>query len=803
MIKTVIVEDSQGDCELMAIRLQKVGLTLDFQRVDNEDEFCLAISDSGVELIICDYSLSLLDAHVVLDIYRKSDLDIPFIVVSEIISEDSAVRMMREGAHDYILKRNMVRLGPAIERELNEARARLSRREALKALSESEATLRLVIESVQDCVWDWNLKTAEAYYSQSWANILGYELAELRNDYWFWEQRVHPDDYGSVIDALNAHINGLSTRFFHEYRIQTKSGDWLWVLGRGKVVEHAGVGEPLRMVGTMIDIDSQKKLEQELRSNCDEALRIARFRSEFLANMSHEIRTPMNGVLGMLELLQESGLNEEQMKFAQTGYNSGETLLVLLNNILNLSKAESGKLELEEIEFDLRHAIENVMEMLAQKAHDKGLEMACLNEASLPTRIKGDPTRIKQVLTNLMSNAVKFTEKGEVLLRARSEPSTEEDGMTTVVIEVQDTGIGISQDKVELVFEAFSQENGSITRRYGGTGLGLAISRQLAVMMGGVLSVKSIQGKGSLFTFKFPVNVIEHSDANAQFSRDIKSLRILVLDSSDLGRLYLEHAFRNWGIGFRGVLNSAECLNILRDSAARNKPYDIVFVDKSTSGVNVFEFSKTVNAIPNCSHTKLIMISHLGERGDSLAAREAGYSAYLTKPIREVHLRDCLTMVTSDIDLPEIVTRHSLEERRETGKGARVLVVDDDEVTQKVAVNMLYHLGYASDVVNDGIKAVEAVSQGRYSLVLMDLDLPGIDGCAASQQIRKSNKPSGQIPIVALSAHVQMADKQRCFEAGMDDFLAKPMQLSTLQEVLSKWGAGRREGCVAEGVTLP
>jgi len=397
-----------------------------------------------------------------------------------------------------------------------------------------------------------------------------------------------------------------------------------------------------------------------------------------------------------------------------------------------------------------------------------------------------------------VSNAVKFTDQGEVVVRARSESSDDVKGQALVSIEVLDTGIGIADDKIGVIFEPFSQEDGSITRRYGGTGLGLAISRQLAEMMGGSLSVEASPGLGSLFTFSLPVNVTEHSDFDAQFSRDIKQLRILVLDPSDLGRLYLEHAFRNWGIGFKAVINSEVGLEIMREGAARGKPYDIVFVDKFTPGVSVLELAKMVADIPGCGHTKLIMISHLGERGDSLAARQAGYSAYLTKPIREVHLRDCLTMVTSDSNLPEIVTRHSLEERREAGKGARVLIVDDDEVAQKVAVSMLYRLGYASDVVDDGDRAVEAVSQGRYSFVLMDLDLPGIDGCSATKKIRHADNQSSQIAIVALSAHVQATDKKRCMDAGMDDFLAKPMLLSTLQEVLLKWGAGRREGRVAK-----
>ena len=539
-----------------------------------------------------------------------------------------------------------------------------------------------------------------------------------------------------------------------------------------------------------------------------------RAKSQFLANMSHEIRTPMNGVMGMTELLLSTALTDKQRRFAETVQRSAESLLRIINDILDFSKIEAGKLELEHVDFDLRQLIEETVSLLAERAHRKGLEFAYDIQDGVPTALRGDPHRLRQILTNLLGNAFKFTERGEVVVEVSSFPFPPETvGMAPtegafpsavharqpemhgIRFTVRDTGVGISPEAQLRIFESFSQADGSTTRKYGGTGLGLTISKQLAEAMGGEMGVQSEIGVGS--TFWWTVRLEKQSSA-AQVTltpnSSLQGVRVLVVDDNATNREILHHQVTAWGMRNDGAENGAKALQLLYMAVVRQDPFALAILDMHMPGMDGVELARAIKADPALSSIRLIMLTSVGQYGDIEAARQAGIEMYLTKPVRQSELYDSLINLmgpeqAKEKDLSTSSTRLGAHTSLEstTPMHLRILLAEDNPVNQEVATNMLELLGCQVTIAANGREAIRALAQSTYDLVLMDCQMPEMDGFAATAAIRRSEGPMRQIPIIALTANAMEGDQQRCLAAGMDDYLSKPFTQEKLRKLLQHW----------------
>ncbi len=537
------------------------------------------------------------------------------------------------------------------------------------------------------------------------------------------------------------------------------------------------------------DVTQHKRSEEALRLAREAAEAANHAKSSFLARMSHEIRTPMNGVLGMTELLLETGLSSTQRKYAETVQRSGKNLLDSINDILDFSKIEAGKLELENVDMDLRRTVEDVVDLLAERAHGKGLELACSIPADLMTHVRGDPLRLGQVLTNLVGNTIKFTRQGAVVIRVASTDETA--SKITMRFEVSDTGSGISPEAQSRIFDEFSQADGSTTRKHGGSGLGLAISKQLVEMMGGNIHVESALGAGSTFWFTSTFEKQEsllHEDSRSAPMGMLTGVRALIVESSSINRGILQAQMSNWGMSNRVAAAPEQAVDLLTQAAARGAPYDIAIMDLGLPGMDALELARTIRARSEIAKVRLVVLTR--RQADIKSAREAGIDACLAKPVRQTMLYECLVNVMAG-QLQEAATAPAapLPANATAGAGrGNILLVEDNLINQQVALGILQIQGYTVTVVNNGREALEAHAQGAFDLILMDCHMPEMDGFEATREIRARERPTGKrMPIVALTANAMAQDREACLNAGMDDHLSKPFSMLTLQNMLDKW----------------
>jgi protein-histidine pros-kinase len=644
---------------------------------------------------------------------------------------------------------------------------------------------------------DWNLDNGTIDSGPDWKKPLGYGPEEGENTVACWEGLVHPDDIAQIRQRIAAHVEGHAPLFEAEYRARTKTGDWRWMMIRGRVVSRSAHAETTRALVFHKDISATRDSEATLRAAKEAAEAANRARGAFLANMSHEIRTPMNAVLGMIELALDTRLDAEQRGYLETVRSSAQALLTIIDDVLNFSKIEAGRMQFEEIEVPLHVLVAETARSLAYNAHQKGIELIFDIESGVPERVRGDPTRLRQVLTNLVGNAIKFTDAGQIAIGVALD-RVEEDSVY-LRFSVADSGIGIPVEKQRTIFEAFSQADVSTTRRYGGTGLGLAICSRLVQMMDGQISIESAPGQGSVFRFTARFGAGECSHATPRtLPMAERGGRALIIDENEAVGRQLAAMLRELGLQATCTRDGTTAAAAIASSQEAGQPYRLVFASSAMAapvGFSLLDHSGLLQR-----ERVVMMLTTHNQRQDLDRCNRCGVRARLVKPIGREDLMEAIELalgIKSETRLAEF----RLEEAVSAGgdAGMDVLLVEDNPVNQTLAVKLLEKGGNRVTVANNGREALDALESKRFDVIFMDVQMPVMGGIEATEAIRAREMrrswvmSTGFRPayIVAMTAHAMDGDRERCLQAGMDDYLSKPIQLKALHEALDRARAAR------------
>ncbi len=668
-----------------------------------------------------------------------------------------------------------------------------SREDVVRALRTAEEKYRSIFENAVEGIFQTTPDGQYIAANPTLARIYGYEnVGQMQRGIRDIQHQLYVDPRRRHEFAQQIKETGVVRNF--ESQVFRCDGKVIWISENARVIRD-DAGDVQYYEGTVEDISERKHAEELIRQK-EAALASSSAKSEFLARMSHEIRTPLNGVIGMLELLQGTHLTQQQHRYARVAKNSADTLLALVNDILDFSKIEAGKLELEQTDFDLHALLEDSCELFAEKAAEKGIELVCHLAPDLPTSVASDPDRLRQIVVNLINNALKFTQRGQVVLHAlRDEVEHPDEHVVNVRFTVEDTGIGIPTDRVDRLFQSFSQVDVSTTRKYGGTGLGLAICRELVTLYGGEIGVNSTLNKGSQFWFTIPLKVQPLTQRRPLIMpQNLANVRVLAVDDNQTNRELLEEQFASWGLPIDTVPGGREALERLAMGHSQKRPFQLVLLDFNMPGMDGLELARAIRLQPDFEEARLVMLSSSGTLFDDPRLARSGLSACLPKPVRQSKLFDTVVEMFG----PQRKAQpHALPAAapalRINKKNVRILVAEDNEVNQQVVSEILAAAGYHCELVGNGRLALEELARRDYDLVLMDCQMPELDGFETTRTIRKQEaetKAARRLPIIALTANAVAGDRDRCLSAGMDNYVTKPINptllLAAIEEILPR-----------------
>lgn len=737
------------------------------------------LAENRHQVVLLDYRLGATTGVDVLRGALAAGSNAVFIFITGAAMEGFDEKVLRLGASDYLIKGEIT---PALlDRSIRYA---LERQRADAARRESEMRFRLLADATPALLYVTEASGRGTFFNQSWLAFRGRALEQEIGE--GWREGIAQEDYPHVL-AIRREAVERRQRYEVEFRLKRHDGEHRWVLDVG-VPRFLATGEFAGFAGSLTDITDRKSFESGLAQARDEALQASRLKSQFLANMSHEIRTPMNGIIGMAGLLLDTPLTPEQRELAEIVQKSADSLLGVINDILDFSKIESGKLQIDAIDFDLRSLVEDTLALLSERRDQREVELVAEIPPLPSLALKGDPGRLRQVLMNLTGNALKFTESGEVVVRV---VVLEEDAEhLRFRVEVRDTGIGISSEALEGLFRPFVQADGSTTRRFGGTGLGLAISKQLIELMGGKVSVESSPGEGSVFSFELRLPLVPGA-AQKPAPAIPAGCRVLVVDDNGTNRRVLVEQLRAFGAAADSAPDASSALAELRRAQATDQPYHLAILDRRMPGKDGLELAREIRTQVDFSPLKLVLLTSAAQLTEAEKFRDLEIESSLVKPVRRAQLGETLGRTLANIRpaLPSSPRREHLFRNGEQSAPLYVLIVEDNLVNQKVAMRHLEKLGHTCEVANDGLAGLEALQRTRFDLVMMDCQMPLMDGYEATRRIR-SGEVSGINPsvhIVALTAYAMETDRAKCFAAGMDDFLTKPIRFDDLRAVLERY----------------
>ncbi|MEP3655579.1 MAG: response regulator [Litorimonas sp.] len=653
-------------------------------------------------------------------------------------------------------------------------------------LVEKEKLLDKALKLGQSGYWQLDLRTKEYTLSNSLCQYFGEEIVEkILNQGIIYI--IHPEDRPEFRAIMkNAHRTG--DRFEYTCRCTSGTGSTNWFQTSGSIIRDED-GKAIRLEAFVKNVSRERKQSADLEQAKDEAIAASQAKSEFLANMSHEIRTPMNGILGMAELLSNSAINDRQREFVSVINSSASALLTIINDILDFSKIEAGAFEMDPIPFDLKSSINDVTSLLHNTAQEKDLELIINYPSDLPKNFIGDAGRIRQVITNLLGNAVKFTEKGHITIDVDIQPSRD---MFVCTVDVRDTGIGISPEKMNRIFEKFTQADGSTTRVYGGTGLGLTISKHIIEMMGGRMRVNSTLGEGSSFGFRVPLPIDHAAKIEAFDSSLVKGRRVLIVDDIQVNRDLFSQQLQAWDIDADTSNDGVEALTKIKAAQDAGQPYDLVLLDFLMPGINGKEFAQLVTQTASIENPQIIMLSSCDQPVSTSALGKMGIDSYLIKPVRERRLFETIVRVLSNpVERVSSEVVKKAKPERVISMKQEILVAEDFALNQDVVKLMLADTPFKPVFANNGQEAVNIYMQdtNRFPLILMDVSMPVMDGFEATRTIRlfEAGNDLSAIPVIALTGHALKNDRQDCLDAGMNDYLTKPVKQGELVEKLETY----------------
>lgn len=809
-LRVLIVEDLPSDAELMALQLEKEGFHFEWNRVQTEAAY-LAAFETPPDLILADWHLPQFTGLRALKILQQRNLDIPFIIVSGGIGEEAAIDALHQGASDYVLKDRPARLGPAVRRALKNRQLNNERQQAVDALRLADKVFHSAGEGIT--VTDAHINIVAV--NPAFETITGYSESEMLGknprilqsgrhdrayyrDMWrslkttgqwrgtIWNRRKHGEIYPELLTISTVRDDqGLVTHYVGVFT---------------DISERVHAEDELRKLNENLEIRVKERTrELDLAKELAEAASQAK--TQFLANMSHEIRTPMNSIIGMSHLALRTKLDAEQRDYVNKIYLSGQHLLGVIDDVLDFSKIEADKVEVECIDFELDEVLDNVANLVADKATAKGLGLLFDSDPALPCCLRGDPFRLGQILTNLTNNAIKFTSQGEIVIRIRKEQETDSDWL--VRFEVQDTGIGMSAEEKSKLFQPFQQADSSTTRKYGGTGLGLVISKRLVEMMGGEVGVESQPGLGSTFWFT-PRLGKSKLEEKWPLPSNLKSRRILVVEGSSRLHSVLTEQLDKLGFRVSSVATGEQAVAGVLAADKADDPYEIVFMQEGMSGIGSVETSRRLTNLNRMRLPHQVLLVAYGR--DKLIERtQDGIQAVLVAPFTHSALIRMITAILSGKTQVAISAQGSQQgenSKLDALHGAHILLAEDNPLNQQVAQKLLEDVGARVTLANDGKQALELLRQGHFDCVLMDLQMPVMDGLETTRQIRLDPALAG-ISVIAVTANASIKARESCLAGGMDDYIAKPIQPEMLYATLSKWLGNGPKTEVAQVNPLP